>query len=109
MASFDSHTQTGCNEYDVTARHSFLRNTELKAMTFSHLQVKEDKKRCQCLLNAALTCKDFLDVALDALWEELGSLVPPLKLLPALQVKDETYVCVNTHVSLYGLILSLGS
>ena len=63
------------------------------------LQVKNDKKR-QWLLNVALTCKDFLDVALDALWEELDSLVPLLKLLPGLQVEDNGYVCANVYVSL---------
>jgi hypothetical protein len=42
-----------------------------------------------------LTCKDFLDEALDALWEALDSLVPLLKLLPALQVEDDVYVCAN--------------
>ena len=101
-----SHTGTGYYT-DVTATRtdSFLKNPELKAMTFSHLQV--DKKH-QCLLNAALTCKDFLDVALDALWEEMDSLVPLLKLLPGLQVEDDAYVCANVHAFLYDLILSLG-
>ena len=72
-----------------------------RSMTFSHLAR-------WCLLNAALTCKDFLDVALDALWEELDSFVPLLKLLPALQVRDDTYVCANVYVFLYDLILLLG-
>jgi hypothetical protein len=101
MASLNSDTQTGlgCNELDdVTAKDSFFKNPDLMAMTFSHLQVKDDEKY-RCLLNAALTCKDFLDVALDALWEELDSLVPLLKLLPSLKVEDDTYVCANVHVS----------
>jgi hypothetical protein len=77
MASLNSDTQTGCTELDnVTARDSFLKNPDLIVMTFSHLQVKNDKKNRRCLLNAALTCKDFLDEALDALWEALDSLVP---------------------------------
>ena len=76
------------------------------AMTFSHLQVKDDKKNRQCLFNAALTCKDFLDVALDALWKELCSLVPLMKLLPALKVEDGAYVYANIHVFLYDLIPS---
>ena len=78
------------------------------AMTLSHLPVENDDKYL-CLLNAALTCKDFLDVALDELWEELDSVVPLFKLLHALQVEDEAYVCTNFHVFLYNFILSLGS
>ena len=105
MASLKSHIQTGYT--DVTATDFFLKNPELKAMTFSHLQVENDKKH-QWLLNVALTCKDFLDVALNALWEELDSLVPLLKLLPALQVEDKVYVCENVHVFLNDFILSLG-
>jgi hypothetical protein len=105
-----SLTQTRCTElYDVTAKHSFLKNPDLKAMTFSHLQVNSNQES-QCLLNAALTCKDFLEVALDALWEKLDSLVPLLKLLPALQVEEEAYayVCENVHVFIYDLILPSG-
>ena len=44
---------------DVTARDSFLKNPDLVAMTFSHL--KNDKDSNQCLFDAALTCKDFLE------------------------------------------------
>ena len=105
MASLNSHTQ--CTElYVVTAKHSFLKNPELKAITFSHLQFKELERGS--LLNAALACKDFLDVALDGLWEKMDSLVPLLKLLPALQFKNKAYVCVDVHAFLYDLILSLG-
>ena len=109
MASLDFHSQSGCTElYDVTAKDSFLKNPELKAMTFSHLQVKNDAKmECRFLLNAALACKDFLDVALDALWEELDSLLPLLELLPALRIENDAYVCANVHVFLYDLTLSL--
>ena len=70
MASLKSHIQTGYT--DVTATDFFLKNPELKAMTFSHLQVK-DSEKYRCLLNTALTCKDFLEVALDGLWEEMDS------------------------------------
>ena len=41
------------------------------AMTVSHLQEYGEK---WCLLNVALTIKDFLDVALDELWEDMDSL-----------------------------------
>ena len=95
MASLDSHTQTGCTESDnVTAKKSFLKNSDLMALTISHLPVRNDcdKESSQCLLNVALTCKDFLEEALDALWKEMNSLMPLLKLLPALQVEGDTYV-----------------
>ena len=103
MASLNSYTQTGCTELgDVTAKNFFLKSTELKAMTFSHLQVDRfDNENCQWLLNAALTCKDFLEVALDELWREMESFVPILKLLPGLQFENGAYVCGNVHVFLY--------
>ena len=90
-----SHTQTASGDTaaetdDVTAKNSFLKNLELKAITFSHLKI--EKRRC--LLNVALTCKDFLEVALDAIWENLDSMVPLLKLLPGLQLEGNAYVCV---------------
>ena len=91
---------------DVTAKDYVLKNPDLMAITFSHLKNDEDSD--QCLFNAALTCKDFLDVALDALWEEIYSLVPLLNLLPGMQVENKEYVCANVHVFLHDLILSLG-
>jgi hypothetical protein len=93
MASLNSHIQTDLN--GLTAKDVFLKNPYLMAQTFSHLQVENDKESRLCLFNAALTCKDFLDTALDVLWEELDSLVPLLKLLPALQVEDKDYVCAT--------------
>ena len=110
VTSLNSYTQTGCTELgDVTAKNYFLKNTELKAMTFSHLRdINNENENRQCLLNAALTCKDFLEVALDELWREMDSFVPILKLLPGLQFENETYVCANVHVFLYDLILSSG-
>lgn len=80
---------------DVTAKNTFLKNPELKAITFSHLLQFE---KWWYLLNAALTCKDFLDVALDVLWEELYTMTPLLKLLPAFQLEDDEYVCANLNV-----------
>ena len=106
MASFNPHTQTGLDI--ATAKDFFLKNPNLITKTFSHLQAKNDKKNLQCLLNAALTCKNFLDVALDTLWEELYSMVPLLKLLPALRFENDAYVCANVHdVFFRDLILSL--
>ena len=99
MASLNSHNQTVLD--DVTAKDSFLKNPDLMAMTFSHLQLENH----WYLLNAALTCKDFLDVALDTLWEELYSLLPLLKLLPALQVEDNEYVCARVQVKILSMAL----
>ena len=97
MVSLNSHTRIGLN--NVTAKHSFLKNPELKAMTFSHLKDKNDwTLNLKCLLNVALTCKDFLDVALDALWEDMDSFLPLLQLLPALQLEDDdVYVSSNVR------------
>jgi hypothetical protein len=93
MASLNSDTQTaGCTELDeITAKDSFLKNPDLMAMTFSYLQAEDEES----ILNAALTCKDILEVALDAYWENLYTLVPLLKVLPGLQVEDDVYVCAN--------------
>ena len=53
-----SHTQIGL--HNVTAKDSFLKNKDLMTMTFSHLvQANVDYNEKWCLLNAALTCKDF--------------------------------------------------
>ena len=94
---------------NVTAKDSFLKNSYLLAMTVTHLKENDEE---WYLLNAALTCKDFLEVALNALWEyrDMDSLklLQLLKLLPALQFKGDSYVCANVHVFRYDLILSLG-
>jgi hypothetical protein len=99
---------------DLSAKDSFLKDPDLMAMTFSHLQVslRGDKKSHQYLFNVGLTCKDFLEEALDKIWEDMDSLVPLLKVLPALQVEDGAYVRANVHHDVfrrYDLILSLGS
>ena len=102
MASLrlNSHTQMGLETgNNVTAKFSFLKNQDLLAMTFSYLQSNDGND--VCLVNAALTSKDFLDVALDKIWEEMDSLLPVLKLLPALQfANNEYYVCANILVFL---------
>ncbi|KAF8801972.1 hypothetical protein BYT27DRAFT_7261408 [Phlegmacium glaucopus] len=93
MDSLNSHTQTtDTGLSDFTAKDFFLNNPYLISQTFSHLQVEDDREYCLSLFNAALTCKHFLDAALDALWENLDSLIPLLRLLPALCVEDNAYV-----------------
>ena len=49
----------------------------------------------QNLLLVALTCKSFLEPALDRLWRSLDSLFPLLKILPSFTQSD------GTHVSLF--------
>ena len=44
------------------------------------------------LLRLALTCKAFIEPALDRLWRSLDSLFPLLKILPAFGKSDGTYV-----------------
>lgn len=46
----------------------------------------------QNLLWAGLTCKAFLEPALDRLWSSLDSLFPLLKILPSFVQSDGTYV-----------------
>ena len=46
----------------------------------------------QNLLWAGLTCKAFLEPALDRLWSSLDSLFPLLKILPSFIQSDGTYV-----------------
>ncbi|KAF9484254.1 hypothetical protein BDN70DRAFT_825915 [Pholiota conissans] len=48
------------------------------------------------LLRLALTCKAFLEPALDRLWRSLDSLFPLLKILPAFGKSDGTYVLRGT-------------
>ena len=94
-----AYTHTGyTNLDDATSKDSFSKNQYLMAMIFSHLQVENDKTS---LLNAALTSKDFLEVALDRLWESMASFLPVLNLLPALEFENNTYyVSANVHVFL---------
>ena len=98
MTSLNSHTYTDSD--DVTAKDSVLKNPDLMAMISFHLGNDDEGAGRQYLFNAALTCKDFLEVALDELWEELDSLEPLLNLLPAVQVEDGSYVYANVHVFL---------
>lgn len=109
MDSLSSHTQTVCTDLNgLTAEDFFLKNPDLVTQILSHLPFENDKKYRLCLFNAALTCKDFLDAALDALWEKLDSLVPLLKLLPALRVENQAYVCPNAlHFFLCNMTLIL--
>lgn len=57
------------------------------------------------LLWVALTCKAFLEPALDCLWRFLDSLFPLLKLLPSFTQSDGTYV----RLFFFGLAIILFS
>ena len=50
-----------------------------------------------------------MDVALDALWEDMDSFLPLLKLLPALKFEKKDYrseyVCANVHVFRFDMTL----
>lgn len=46
----------------------------------------------QNLLWAGLTCKAFLEPALDRLWRSFDSLFPLLRILPSFKQSDGTYV-----------------
>jgi len=49
------------------------------------------------LLSVALTCKAFVEPALNRLWRSLDSLFPLLKILPAFVQSDGTYVRIYNH------------
>lgn len=65
----------------------------------------------QNLLWVALTCKAFLEPALDRLWRSLDSLFPLLRTLPAFIQSDGTYVSglaaytIEVHSSFYHQVL----
>jgi hypothetical protein len=48
--------------------------------------------RRSVLASAALTCRTFLEPALDRLWRSLDKLFPLFKLLPAFYRSDSTFV-----------------
>lgn len=56
------------------------------------------------LLRLALTCRAFLEPALDRLWRNLDSLFPLLKVLPAFIQTDGTYVRRLAQVNVCGLM-----
>jgi hypothetical protein len=78
-----------------------LDSPELLGRIFANFNPKSDQPLLhhvpsqplqQHLLWAALTCKTFLEPALDVLWRSMNSLIPLLKLLPSFQLVLDTYV-----------------
>lgn len=53
----------------------------------------------QNLLWAGLTCRAFLEPALDRLWRSLDSLFPLLKILPSFTQSDGTYVSFGFYLA----------
>ena len=76
-------------------REDVLSNEDLLGIMFSYIQTYD--KPCQELLNLALTCKTFYELALNALWKTLPSLLPLFKVLPSLILVNETYVWVTPY------------
>ncbi|TFK22416.1 hypothetical protein FA15DRAFT_596157 [Coprinopsis marcescibilis] len=78
-----------------------LSNEDLMNVVFGYLLEDVDfpplyRSRRQ-LLWVALTCKSFLEPALDALWTSLPGLPPLLKLIPNLSLAGDTYVIGNSN------------
>lgn len=75
-----------------------LTHAYLLRLVFQHLKYLDEVEpngphiNRKGLLNIALTCKAFLEPALDTLWESLDSLLPLLKLLPLFTLVNEQYV-----------------
>ncbi|KAG6875244.1 hypothetical protein C0992_004571, partial [Termitomyces sp. T32_za158] len=51
----------------------------------------------------ALTCKAFVDASLDELWRSMDSIVPLLKILPALRYKNNRYFILAGNVDMEDL------
>ncbi|KAH6901966.1 hypothetical protein BKA70DRAFT_1405301 [Coprinopsis sp. MPI-PUGE-AT-0042] len=78
-------------------REDVLSNEDLLDIIFGYVRggaqydnVDTDNPK-QCLLHLALTCKTFLESALNALWHTLPALLPLFKVLPSLALVDEIY------------------
>lgn len=57
------------------------------------------------LFSLALSCRALSDIALDALWREMDSLLPLFQLFPSLSFHSggldrDFYVCLSDHIFL---------
>lgn len=68
-------------------RTGVLNNQDLMGQVFKHLDddLKLESTRKKQLLSAGLTCRSFLDPALDILWRSMHSIMPLLRILPSFQ------------------------
>ena len=67
-----------------------LQNLDLLRVIFEHFDVDLDEDRPapgkKSLLSVALSCKAFVDPALDILWRNMHSLTPFFNLFPAYKI-----------------------
>jgi hypothetical protein len=86
----------GLQESDSETRITrlpFHSNPDILDEICEYLHDEQDGSRSKRnLLSAGLTCKAFLEPALDRLWSSLASLFPLLKILPSFTQSDGTYV-----------------
>ncbi|KDR85791.1 hypothetical protein GALMADRAFT_218880 [Galerina marginata CBS 339.88] len=89
------------------SQEAVLENFDLLENIFSFFEPPSDVSSAswalslpgrQALLNAALTCKVFVDPAMDILWRSMDSLTPLVKILP-------TFVMIGTEYTVNGAIL----
>jgi hypothetical protein len=94
----------------------FFSNTDLLLKIFDYLLWDDNDETdsdnaitCKhTLAQAAVTCKTFLEPALDRLWYILDTLFPLLKLLPSFIQCEESYVSESAHLNLSFRKLSSG-
>jgi len=96
--SLSTHKELNAND--------FFSNTDLLLKIFDYLlwddELNSDNAiACKhTLAQAAVTCKTFLEPALDRLWCTLDTLFPLLKLLPSFTQCEGTYVSESAHLNL---------
>jgi hypothetical protein len=97
----DVQVQEDANDVPTTSKPSrlpFHSNPDIldevcEYLAYDHDSAPEDVLTSKGnLLGLALTCKAFLEPALDRLWRSLNCLFPLLKILPAFSQSDGTYV-----------------
>ncbi|RDB17299.1 hypothetical protein Hypma_001919 [Hypsizygus marmoreus] len=76
--------------------HPALTNFDILKIVFQHFKAGPDSDESRAsrhdLYQAAQTCRSFLDPALDSLWMSMDTLLPLLRLLPALELLGRAYV-----------------
>lgn len=108
MVSLSTHKELNATD--------FFTNTDLLLKIFDYLLWDDDDElnsdnaiACKhTLAQAAVTCKTFLEPALDRLWCTLDTLFPLLKLLPSFIQCEGTYVSQSTHLNLSSRKLASG-
>ncbi|KAF9461807.1 hypothetical protein BDZ94DRAFT_1237426 [Collybia nuda] len=72
------------------AHNGVLNNQDLMGQVFKHLDdnLEFESTRKEQLLWAGMTCRTFLNPALDVLWRSMHSIMPLLKVLPSFQLTN---------------------